>query len=115
MSDQSSLIKILKSSIRGPGKRLYGSKLVVRNPLDIVVLSKVLSSESRLVILNYLSKHGPTSISELAEKTGFTIANISVQVKILEQAGLVKVDLKSGKRGLKRVVSLKVDRIYLIL
>ncbi len=105
-----SSIELSRWKTRGPGKRFYGRKLVVRSPSEIVELSKALSTETRISILKYLSRYGSTSISELAKVLNMTISNVSIQVRILKNMGLVDI----VDDGYKKNIVLKIDKIILV-
>ena len=86
----------------------------LQNEEDIIKSAYALSSETRLKILKLLKKQKMT-ITEIAAKLEQTEANASVQIKILEQAGVITAEYASGQYGLKKVCSLSVDRIEIDL
>jgi len=73
-------------------------------------------SESKWKILTELSQ-GPLSPSELAKKTGTSLANISTQVRLLEALGFIdKKKLTNRAKGEPRkIYSLKKEFAYMIL
>ncbi len=63
-------------------------------PLSSLDLDKVIHERSRLMVLTYLSssERGEAGFTELRDGLGFTAGNLSVQIKVLEEAGYVSVD-----------------------
>jgi DNA-binding transcriptional ArsR family regulator len=61
---------------------------------DLARRLRILSSETRIRLLQLLSEH-PYCVGALAEKLGISAGAISQNLKILRQAGLVKAE----KRG----------------
>lgn len=97
---------------RGPKKRFFGRRLVVRDIEQAEIFAQALSSPTRLKIIYYLSLHGEAGISELARNLNTTKANISMQVKKLEELELVSIiNLKKAKNKTRKIVKLNVDRI----
>jgi DNA-binding MarR family transcriptional regulator len=62
--------------------------------LASVDLDKLIHERSRLMVLTYLSTsdRGEAGFTELRDGLGFTAGNLSVQIKILEEAGYVRVE-----------------------
>ena len=81
---------------------------------DITKTAYALSSETRLKIIRLLKKQKMT-ITEIATKLDQTEANASAQVKILEQAGIITAEYASGIHGLRKVCSIAVERLEIIL
>jgi predicted transcriptional regulator len=84
-------------------------------------VAKALSSDTRLAILALLIDKS-MDVSRIAEALGQTEANISAQVKILEQAGkmrkddpedtgLIKSHYEPGEHGVRKVCDLAVKHI----
>jgi hypothetical protein len=72
--------------------------------------------DSKWHILTELS-HSSLSPTELAEKTGTSLANISTQLRLLEALDFVKKErlTNTGKGEARKIYSLKKDFAYLIL
>ncbi|WP_168121729.1 ArsR family transcriptional regulator [Paenibacillus sp. HB172176] len=70
------------------------------------------SSESRVRILMLLNEE-PRSINELAEALGFSSAIITKHIQKLEEAGLIRTESISGKRGRRKVCHLLHDSLTL--
>ncbi len=77
-------------------------------------VADALSGETRILILKKLAEK-EADVADLAEALNHSKANISSQIRKLEEAGLVKSVYKPGKRGIKKIVQRTVGevRIYL--
>ncbi len=73
---------------------------------------KALSSRTRRQILNHIQIE-PMDVSNIASNLDMTEANISAQIKKLEEAGLIKCDYASGEHGVRKISSLKYDRVLI--
>ncbi|BAJ63181.1 ArsR/SmtB family transcription factor [Anaerolinea thermophila] len=77
-------------------------------------VTKALGSETRLKILKFLSVHTST-VMEIAEALGLPPSTATLHINILENAGLIKTDLRPATRGLQRVCARVYDRIIIQL
>ena len=77
---------------------------------QIIKTSKALGSQTRFEILRLLSK-AEMDISRIAESLNQTEANISAQVKHLENADLVECYYKPGDHGVRKICTTKVSSI----
>ena len=79
---------------------------------DVPRVAKALSSETRRKIISLLrDKH--MDVSRIAEALKQTEANISAQVKILEQAGLIKSHYEPGDHGVRKVCEPAVKQVII--
>ena len=76
-------------------------------------LAKALSSARRLELLDALARH-PSTVENLANQTGMTMANASQHLQVLRGAGLVESD-KDGLFVCYRVASAEVPEFLLAL
>lgn len=88
--------------------------LYVVGPRYIAKVANALANETRTRILDILIK-GPADLDELAEAIGQSKANISSQIRKLESVNIVTSRYMPGQRGIKKMVSLNVNRIVIIL
>jgi len=84
--------------------------LHVMGPRYIAMVASALSSETRARILDYLRK-GPVDLEELARAVGQSKANISSQIRKLENVSIVRSRYAPGSRGIKKIVELNADRV----
>lgn len=79
---------------------------------DVPRVAKALSSSTRWRIISILrDKH--MDVSRIAEALKQTEANISAQVKILEQAGLIKSHYEPGEHGVRKVCEPAVKQVII--
>jgi predicted transcriptional regulator len=76
---------------------------------------KALSTPMRLKIMELIYEDDQLSMNDLAEALGLTNSAISMHVKKLEQAGLVKIRTTAGKRGTMKIVRPMHDRLMIDL
>jgi len=73
---------------------------------------KALSSRTRRRILRHIQIE-PMDVSNIASNLDMTEANISAQIKKLEEAGLITCDYASGEHGVRKISKLKYDRVLI--
>jgi len=73
-----------------------------------------LSSPTRLKILQLL-KDKKLNVNEVAQELGLPQSTIAVNIKVLEEAGLVTVDFSSGRRGSQKLCSAQYDEVVIQL
>ena len=81
---------------------------------NVSKVAMALSSPTRIQILNFI-KQKEVDMQEVAELIKQSKANASAQMRILEEAGLVKTSYKPGIRGVKKVCSTDIKEVKLIL
>ncbi len=77
-------------------------------------VTKALSSETRLAILDLLGKQ-TCSVLYIAEVLNLPQSTATLHVNILERAGLIKTDLQPARRGLQKLCARTYDRIIIQL
>lgn len=82
--------------------------------MEALKVIKALSSETRLRILNILSNQ-MLSVSEIAAELDMMLATAAVNVKKLEEAGLIQAQYEPGKRGSQKICSRTYDQINIKL
>jgi len=86
--------------------------LTIESDELIEKIVKALSSRTRRQILHYIQIE-PMDVSNIAASLNMTEANISAQIKKLEEAGLITCDYASGEHGVRKISKLKYDRILI--
>ena len=81
---------------------------------DFAKIAKALASKTRWNILRLLVTK-KMDVSRIAEALKQTEANVSAQVKILEQAGLLDSHYEPGIHGVRKVCEPAVKRIVFII
>ncbi len=90
-------------------------KIVMNNSNNqIEKVAKALSSKTRRLILHQIqySNEG-MDVSNIASILNMTEANISAQIKKLQEAGLIHCDYCSGNHGVRKISKLKFDKIII--
>lgn len=83
---------------------------------QIEKVAKALSSATRrLILLQIQSSNEGMDVSNIASILNMTEANISAQIKKLQEAGLIYCDYCSGNHGVRKISKLKFDRIIINL
>ncbi|MFX1376937.1 MAG: ArsR/SmtB family transcription factor [Promethearchaeota archaeon] len=77
---------------------------------QIEKIVKALSSRTRRKILHFIQEE-PMDVSDIATNLQMTEANISAQIKKLEEANLVVCDYTSGAHGVRKLSKLKFNRL----
>lgn len=77
---------------------------VTKDRENAYAIIKSLASKVRLNILDLL-KDKKLNVSDIAEKLGIPQSTVSTNLKFLEEAGLVKVEIASGKKGAQKLCS----------
>jgi predicted transcriptional regulator len=87
--------------------------LIVKGENDIVNVAMALSSPTRIQILNYV-RGKEVDMQQIAEFIKQSKANASAQMKILENARLIKTLYKPGIRGVKKICTTNLKEIRFI-
>ncbi len=80
----------------------------------LAVISKALSSETRIEILRHL-RYQELNVNEIAELLNIPPSSSAAHVKVLEEAGFIKTTLLPGIRGSAKVCRAVLDHIYVEL
>ncbi len=84
------------------------------NTTATTTVIKALASEPRLRILELLADR-LLNVSEIADALGSPISTVTSHVALLEEAGLLRTEMKPGQRGLQKVCQRVYDSIALDL
>ena len=85
----------------------------INSDAQVELIAKALSSRTRRQILSNIQIE-PMDVSKIAKKLEMTEANISAQIKKLDEAGLIICDYSSGQHGVRKISRLKhsILKIY---
>ncbi|GAF64527.1 putative transcriptional regulator [Bacillus sp. TS-2] len=78
--------------------------------LESLPVYEALSSKVRLAIIHFLSDK-PMNVKELAEAVGLSSAIMTMHIKKLEKAGIIKTEMVPGKAGVQKLCFLVIDQI----
>lgn len=88
--------------------------LSIAKPDELYSITKALASEIRIEILRLLNQ-GSLNVNEIAEKLDIPASTAAVNVKVLEDSGLILTELQPGLRGSMKLCSRKTDTINIEL
>lgn len=86
----------------------------VSDPEELLKIANALSSITRINILNLVAEK-PLDVTDLSQVLGMTKSNVSAHIASLEEAGLIEVKYENGKKGIRKMVSLKHQTIVISL
>lgn len=75
-----------------------GKRINLEEEKELMALGKALSSEIRLKILGLLQE-GPLCVNEIAEFLNIPASSAALHVRVLEEAEIIRTELKPGIRG----------------
>ena len=77
-------------------------QLSFENEKELMLVGKALASEIRIRILKLLDEN-PLCVNEIAEILQIPPSSAALNVRVLEEAGLIRTELKPGVRGSKKL------------
>lgn len=80
---------------------------------EALAVSKALGNQQRMEMLSVLTE-GPKNVNDLAERLEVPFSTAAVNIKKLEEAGLIATEIVPG-RGSQKVSSKRFDRIVIDL
>jgi len=88
------------------------STTTIGSDAQVELIAKALSSKTRRKILSHI-QITPMDVSKIAAALEMTEANISAQIKKLDEAGLIICDYSSGQHGVRKISRLKFDKLII--
>jgi predicted transcriptional regulator len=95
------------------GKSLSVKELSLTDPKTLQTI-RALSSQTNLKILQLLSQE-KLDISTIARRLKLSEPNISERIKQLENLQLVKISYAAGKRGIRKVCELAIEKLIVTI
>jgi len=89
------------------------SKILVIDPVERQDLIKGLASDVRINILKLLRLSGPKNINQIAEHLGLPQSTVSINVKTLEDCGLIYTESQRARKGSQKVCHSAVQEILI--
>ncbi len=105
-------MEISQSGILEVNLENKSESISVESDDQIEKIVKALSSRTRRKILQHIQEE-PLDVSNIASISDMTEANISAQIKKLENAGLITCSYSSGDHGVRKISSLKFNRLVI--
>ncbi|POP31359.1 ArsR family transcriptional regulator [Lactonifactor longoviformis] len=81
---------------------------------ELCSLGKALSSEVRIEILKLLEQQS-LNVNEIAERLEIPASSAAMNVRVLEDAGLIRTELKPGVRGSMKICSKQCGEVEILL
>ncbi len=89
-------------------------ELSIERPDELYSIAKALASEVRIEIIKLLN-YNSLNVNEISECLNIPASTAAVNVKVLEEAGLIHTELQPGARGSMKLCSRKRDIIRMVL
>lgn len=89
-------------------------ELYLDNTEQLTLIGKALSSEVRVALLKLLCRF-ELNVNEIAERLNIPASSAAMNVKVLEEAGLIETKLMPGVRGSMKVCYKVVDHLQISL
>jgi len=80
---------------------------------QIQTIGEALSAEIRLEIIYLLLKHKRLNMQEICQSLNISNGALTPHIKKLEDAGIIKTQSEPGVRGLQKLCSLELNRIFI--
>lgn len=90
------------------GKELWTG---IDKPEELVPVAHALASETRLQILTQIGDMG-LNINEIARALSLPLSTVALNVKVLENAGIVYTEAQPGTRGQMKVCYRRLDQVH---
>jgi len=103
-------MEISQSSILEVNLQGESESINISSDMKIEKIVKALSSLTRRKILYHIQIE-PLDVSNIAAILEMTEANISAQIKKLDEAGLIFCSYESGSHGVRKISRLKYNRL----
>ncbi|HID04773.1 MAG TPA: ArsR family transcriptional regulator [Aigarchaeota archaeon] len=82
---------------------------------SIARVASALANDTRARILSIIAREKIADLDRIADEIKQSKANISSQIRKLENVGIVSATYKPGERGIKKLIELKVDAIIFVM
>ncbi|MCY0902252.1 MAG: helix-turn-helix domain-containing protein [Firmicutes bacterium] len=79
---------------------------------DYIEIARALSTQLRIDMFRLLLQ-GPLNVAEIADRFGLPVSTAAVNIKKLEDAGLIITDMVPGTRGTQKLCAAVISRIVL--
>lgn len=98
----------------GSKERDMKRQLSFENKKALMQVGKALSSEIRIQILELLDER-PLCVNEIAEILQLPPSSAALNVRVLEEAGLIRTELRPGVRGSMKLCIRQTEELYISL
>ena len=87
------------------------SEQIIVSGEEALQVADALNSTSMRVLQLLLNEH--LDISTIADRLGLSQPYISAQIRKLQETNLVRVSYESGKRGIRKICELAINKIII--
>lgn len=93
---------------------MKGNIMELKDEKQIIEVFKALGSESRMKIIEVLQNES-MNLNQISEFIDMPASSVTVNIKKLEEAGLIETEYKPGNHGSQKICSLTYDKILVNL
>lgn len=90
-------------------------ELSINEPDELVKVAHALSSHTRLNIIKLLLNHNNINVNDIGEKLQIPVSTAGVNVRVLEEAGLILTEILPASRGAMKICKRNFDDVRVIL
>ena len=90
-------------------------RLAIEDPERLCQVSRALSNPVRLKILQLLGKKSMLSVNDLADSLDVPVSTVALNIRTLEEAGLIFTENMPGIRGMLKLSTRKIDSLSIDL
>lgn len=90
------------------------SRLLMIDAEESLEILNALASKTRLQILKLLGDR-KLNVNDIAQKLNLPQSTVSTNIKVLEKAGLINVELAAGRKGSQKLCSILYDELVVTL
>lgn len=105
-------MEITQTGILEANLQNKSESISIESDEQIEKIVKALASRTRRQILHNIQEE-PMDVSNIASILNMTEANISAQIKKLEEAGLITCSYSSGDHGVRKISRLKFNKLII--
>jgi len=105
-------MEFLQTGILEVNMQNKSESISIESDDQIEKIVKALSSRTRRKILHHIQEE-PMDVSNIAASLSMTEANISAQIKKLDEAGLIECSYSSGNHGVRKISRLKFNKLII--
>jgi predicted transcriptional regulator len=87
---------------------------LVIDPEEGMAVLKALASTSRIAMLKLLHVKGPQNVNEISEILGLPQSTVSMNVGILEEAGLIRTELQKARKGNQKICHSNFNEVLVV-
>jgi predicted transcriptional regulator len=87
---------------------------LIVDPEDGIDVLKAFASPSRIAILKLLHDTGALNVNEIAQRLGLPQSSVSSNIRVLEDAGLIRIETQRAKKGNQKICHTLFDEVMVM-